>query len=155
MNLSTSLQTNLILDIRILIASHCQYIWYQFYRRDPEFSQYAKTSVGIQQYRLHFGGPIIDEYNNQVWRIFNKFHRENDLPAIIYHDKIETYYYNGKLHRDADQPAIVYHNRVEYYKHGLNHRDDDPQGNPQPAIIFTDGQLGYYKNGVKQNLLNL
>ena len=35
------------------------------------------------------------------------FHRDNDLPAVIYGPGSMIWYKNGKLHRDGGKPAIV------------------------------------------------
>jgi len=42
-----------------------------------------------------------------VWYKNKSYHRENDLPAIIYIDGSMSWYKNGKLHRDRDLPAII------------------------------------------------
>lgn len=36
----------------------------------------------------------------------------------------------------------------EYWYNGNRHRDDDANGNPQPAIIYKSISKYYYKNGI-------
>lgn len=142
MSLST-----LLLDIKIYISLLDPDTYYHLYSYDPEFSQYAKTHSAIKQYKLQFNTPITNKYGTQMYMLFNKLHREDDLPAAIYLDGSCSYFYNGRLHRDSDLPAITYQSRLEYYKHGKLHRDDDENGTPKPAIIWSDGTEVYFKNG--------
>ena len=47
------------------------------------------------------------------------FHRENDLPAVIYSNGSKEWYKNGKVHRDNDMPAVIYTNNSKFwYKNG-------------------------------------
>src|SRR5205085_11526473 len=51
--------------------------------------------------------------------------------------KTKTYYRNGMIYRDNDLPAIEYHNgSKKWYKNGKVHRDDD-----KPAMILL-GEIG-------------
>jgi len=73
-------------------------------------------------------------------------------PAYIDHYHNQYWYLKGKLHRDDDLPAVMYDNGdVAYYKNGLKHRDNDENGNPQPAVIYVNegGYKLYYKNGIE------
>jgi len=50
--------------------------------------------------KLKEPAPIIDEFGNQRW--VNKdgqFHRENDLPALIYKDGSKSWFKNGEFIR--------------------------------------------------------
>ena len=43
-----------------------------------------------------------------VWRNeYGEFHRDNDLPAIIYLNGDKYWYKNGKRHRYGDNPAVI------------------------------------------------
>jgi len=61
-------------------------------------------------------GPISEEDKKEIeltdWYIaFKKngrFHRDNDLPAIIYVNGSKYWYQNNLLHRDNDLPAIIW-----------------------------------------------
>lgn len=79
MSLST-----LLLDIKILIALLDPAIYYHLYRYDPEFSQYTKTLSARRQYKLQFNKPIIFTNHSEIWYLFNRKHREDDLPAVTY-----------------------------------------------------------------------
>lgn len=144
----STLLSTLILDIKIYIAVQHPKAYYHLYRYDKEFAEYAKTQSAIKQYIIQFNKPIISDFGNTIYYLFKRAHREDDLPAVIYYDGTGSYWYNGMIHRDLDLPAITYSNKVEYYKYGKLHREDDANGNPQPAIIWNNG-LGYYyyKNG--------
>ena len=83
-----------------------------------------------------------------LWYLNGKQHRDNDLPANVFHNRSKCWYQNGLLHRDNDLPAIV---RCDdgchvWYKNGLIHRDND-----LPAIIFADDEKQekqWYRNGL-------
>jgi len=70
--------------------------------------------------RLKEPAPIIDKHGTQRW--YNKagqFHRENDLPAVIWKDGTQVWYKNGKRHRDNDLPAIIGgQGYLAWYKNG-------------------------------------
>jgi len=59
--------------------------------------------------RLKEPAPIIDKDGTQRW--FNKdgqYHRDNDMPAVIWKDGSSLWAKNGNLHRDNDMPAAIY-----------------------------------------------
>ena len=68
-----------------------------------------------------FEEPTEINFNStMIWRNEDgEFHRENDLPAMIYSNGSKCWYKNGQFHRD----------------------------NNLPAIIFSDGGKTWYKNG--------
>jgi protein associated with RNAse G/E len=78
-------------------------------------------------------------------------HREDDKPAIIYHNGDKCWCRNGKLHRDGDKPAEVLNTiKVKtWYRDGQRHRDDR-----KPAVIRHTEEDGiieeYWINGVRQ-----
>ena len=61
------------------------------------------------------------------------FHRDDDLPAVIYVDSGKCWYKNGKIHRDGDNPAVDFDFPTIqiWYKNGKLHRDND-----LPAKIY-------------------
>lgn len=93
----------------------------------------------------------IINYGDKIWYKEGLIHRENDLPAIIEkYNKRQEWRINSKLHREGDLPAIIHSNGYcEYYKNGKRHRDDDINGNPQPAVIKSYSQILFFKNGVQ------
>lgn len=71
------------------------------------------------------------------------YHRDGDMPAMIFHDGSRSWYKNGKLHRDRDLPAVIDHDgTLGWYQNGERHRDND-----QPAVIDADGTRSWYRNG--------
>ena len=86
----------------------------------------------------------IDCFGNKYWKNKKgKFHRDGDLPAVIYVDGNKDYYTGGNLHREGDKPAIEFGNGSKvYYKNGKLHRDGD-----LPAFEHADGDRKFYKDG--------
>lgn len=86
------------------------------------------------------------EGGNHCWYLDGQYHRDLDLPAILYPDGRQDYYKYGKLHRDNDLPAIIYdiddNASKEWYQNGLLHRD-----NNLPARIRYDGSQYWYHHG--------
>jgi hypothetical protein len=63
--------------------------------------------------------PALIQNNDQHWYKNGKWHRDRDLPAVIYFDGVCCWYYDGTLHRDNDLPAIIHPNGYqEWYIHG-------------------------------------
>jgi len=93
----------------------------------------------------------VTSYGDKIWCKEGLIHRENDLPALIEKDdRRQEWRINGKLHREGDLPSIIYLNRYcEYYKNGKTHRDDDENGNPQPALIEHHKQIRFFKNDIE------
>jgi len=61
-------------------------------------------------------GPISEEELKEIvpkerlvlFKKNGEYHRDNDLPAVIYANGAKQWYQNGYLHRDNDLPAVVY-----------------------------------------------
>lgn len=153
---------DLILDIKIIIASYDDHVWYSMYKYDKEFTSYCKSSLGMKTYvqlftyiknnnteyylfnKLHsnYDHPAqIDIYGIQWWYYHGTMHRENDQPAIIC-DSWKRWYIHGNLHREKDQPALVMNSCKKWYIHGNLHREND-----QPAIIYASGIQEWYYHG--------
>ena len=140
---------DLILDIKILIASFDEIAWYNLYRVDDEFRQYVRTEEGCARF---IDLATIDEYECDEYgcyytskKIFGIIHYQhiNDIPAVIYDEGTQAWYKNGKLHRERDLPALVNADgNQEWYKNGKIHRDGD-----FPAIIYADGTQWWFKDG--------
>ena len=89
----------LILDVKILIASNDENLWYYFYRYDHEFNKYASTKCGKQTFINLFTVCTVektDEYTCEKYYLFGKLHRDT-LPAIIYSGKKCACIKNNKL----------------------------------------------------------
>ena len=73
-----------------------------------------------------------------------QLHRNNDEPALTC-SHVQCWCENGEWHRDGDLPALVYSNGTKkWYQHGKLHRV-----NNKPAAIFHDGRKQWWKNGVR------
>jgi hypothetical protein len=58
----------------------------------------------------------------------------------------ECWMQEGERHRDNDEPAVVYHDGArEWWWHGKRHRTDG-----KPAIIYANGAQAFYIDGVHQ-----
>ena len=52
--------------------------------------------------------------------------------------------WNWNKHRDEDEPALIWKDgSVVYYKNGVKHRDG------KPAVIFPDGYEEWWVNGIQ------
>ena len=79
----------------------------------------------------------------QVWTKKARYHRDNDLPAIILGNGSKRWYRNGEFHRDNDLPALMEADGTKkWYQNGLLHRDGG-----QPAVIYPGGRKRWYKDG--------
>jgi len=89
----------------------------------PRLGQTIDHGNGITQ--------TFDEYGNEIWNKDGKHHRDNDLPAVIYHNGSKVWYRNGLVHRDNDKPAVLWYDGSAYwYQDGVNTRSGG-----KPAII--------------------
>jgi hypothetical protein len=118
---------------------------------------------------------IITSSETQAWYKNGKYHRDNDLPAIIQSNGDKYWYKDGLMHRDNDLPAVVLSNGNKFwYQYGKYHRDNDlpaiallngnqhwyqngklHRENNMPAVIWPDGTQFYYKNGMFCNRSNI
>ena len=55
-----------------------------------------------------YGEYLEEKFGDVCHYKHGKFHRDNDLPAVVYANGDKYWYQNGKLHRDNDLPAIVW-----------------------------------------------
>lgn len=118
---------------------------------------YAVNNIVVRK-ESDYGEFWFDEYG--------RYHRDNDLPAIIYSDGRKEWYQNGEKHRGNDLPAVIHKNGTqEWYQYNKLHRDDLPavigydgtqewyqngryhRDNDLPAIIYSDGRKEWYQNG--------
>jgi len=83
-----------------------------------------------QRYYRNFDG---------IWQL----HREDDLPAIVYTDGHQAWYWKGQAHRENDLPAVKFANGDQLWCfHGQYHR-----ANGQPAYVYADGHQEWWVNG--------
>jgi hypothetical protein len=50
-----------------------------------------------------------------VWCRNGKYHRDDDLPAIVFPNGTKEWYQDGLFHRDGDMPAVEYSNGTKYW----------------------------------------
>ena len=70
---------------------------------------------------------VSEEYDNTTYMIFDRFHREDDLPAVTQYsneDIQQEWWINGMRHRENDQPAICSSSYCERRYRGMRYRDD-------------------------------
>jgi len=102
-------------------------------------------------YNYHKNKECLDLFNSCIYGKNNQstffllkgyFHRNNNLPAVIYSNDYQVeYWVNGHLHRE-DGPAKIGNILIEYWVNGEKHRK-----NGKPAIQWRDGHEEYWVNG--------
>ena len=61
---------------------------------------------------------IVGYFGNKYWYLNNKLHRENDLPAIEYHNGTKYWYLNDKLHREKGPATELVNGIKQWYWNG-------------------------------------
>ena len=125
---------DLVFDIKIFIASFDADAWFRLTLIDDEFKSYSCCPKGIKHFKQLFTQPI--KFDDHIeYKLLNRIHRDNDLPAIIYSNGTQEWYRNGRRHRNNDRPAVIYSNGTqEWFQNGQLHRDND-----QPTLICANG----------------
>lgn len=123
------------------------------YANDIEiWSMLAVFNESFRGYTIRNRKPFIAQFTiintdeiSTEYMIFNKFHREDDQPAVVtIGDDSETHEWwcNGDRHRDGDLPALIIFgdagNSYEWWWYGQRHRDGD-----RPAVISADSNEWY------------
>lgn len=79
-----------------------------------------------------------------VWQLEdNMYHRDNDLPAIIYPNGGQEWWVNGNRHRDNGLPAVSYPRYRSWWVDDKRHRVGGP------AVTYVDGRQEWWENGVR------
>ena len=113
------------------------------HRLNKKLYEYLHEPVRYLHICKKFTVLSIDIINCHIYKLFDKRHRDNDLPAIIYPSGGKEWYQYGKCHRDEDKPAVIYADGIKlWYKNGERHRD----GN-KPAVIDADGTKEWWQLG--------
>jgi hypothetical protein len=135
--------TDLLLDVKTLIASCDEWTWYLMYRFDAEFRAYAMSEHARQQFvELFTVRTKTGDY--EKYALFGECHREGDLPAFIETSGSQWWFMGGKPHRDGDKPAITHADGTQlWFRHGQLHREGD-----LPAVISNNGTRARFVNGV-------
>ena len=86
--------------------------------------------------------PLILPDGTQEWYQCYRWHRDNDLPAVIYPNGSRLWYNRGKLHRDGDNPAVINADGTQmWYQNGKLHRVG------LPSVILSNGNQKWHRNG--------
>ena len=73
-----------------------------------------KSRINKSKYRLE----IINNYGRYYLKN-NDFHREKDLPAVIWEDGSKFWLKNGSFHRDNGKPSHIYPSgKVAWWENG-------------------------------------
>ena len=76
---------------------------------------YHKETGHLKKKVQYHGTVIVEEHFDKT----GLYHREYGLPARIYSDGGEQYYFHGKRHRGHFEPAVIYSNgQKEYWVYG-------------------------------------
>lgn len=114
-----ALLLDLILDIRIKIASYNESVFYWMYLYDDEFKEYAHTIEGVKSY---VSLAVVKTITNVhiSYRIFDVAHSIFDEPSVITKSGIKAWYKNGLLHRTNNMPAVIWPDGTgEYWINGF------------------------------------
>ncbi len=85
----------------------------------------------------------VDANGNQFWKNeAGEYHRDEDLPAIIYSNSYQAWCQNGRLHRSGG-PAAIGADGQAWYQNGKRHRLDGP------ARIWKNGSVEWWINGIE------
>ncbi len=74
----------------------------------------ANFSIIVEHY------TVKEELFDRIRYIFcGQCHRDNDLPAATYANRMQQWWQRGKRHRDNDLPAIIFaHGTQQWWQHG-------------------------------------
>ncbi len=93
-----------------------------------EYDEEMKAKVWWKYHVVHDYGET---------NLMKVFHRDNDLPAIVYDNGSLKWYWNGDLHRpkgpkgEGDNPSVAHPDGTNHwFKNGKRHRDND-----LPAVV--------------------
>jgi hypothetical protein len=123
-----------------------------------------KDDSGVDVYRV-----VNDGYGEIIHYRNNVYHRDNDLPAVVYLDEYKHWYQgglhhrdndlpayenntgtkiwfkHGKVHRDGDKPAIINNSYKAWVKNSQFHRDETVDGITLPAVVYEDGSKFWFQ----------
>ncbi len=143
---------DLLIEIKIIIASFDQEAWIKLVIWDDSFRQYAYSDNGrarfIELFTIVKTTRFYDASAIGSWEIFGTLHREL-LPAMLDGRGNVLWYRGGVQHRE-DGPAVITSDGSQlWYQHGDLHRDDGP------AIITSLGDKQWYQYGCHMARTNL
>lgn len=107
----------------------------------------------VEDFPLGYTGMIEDQSGNKRWYVEGIIHRDNDLPAMIYKNGNQLWFFYGKRHRVGAPAEIlvakgifadaVVLNTTRWYVGGKLHRLDGPAVEPETGENqwYLDGEL--------------
>ncbi len=142
---------DLLIEIKIIIASFDQEAWIKLVLYDSAFCEYAYTVRGKQLFiklfttmQVVISMPIT--HTVREWRIFDKLHR-NDGPANIDENGNQYWYQNDQVHRDNGPAEVYASGTLIWCQHGQYHRHDGPA-----MISVNGGYYEWYYNGKRHRI---
>jgi hypothetical protein len=142
----------ILLDIKKVIASYNEDVYFKMTRIDDEFKEFAFSDIGKRHFVRLFKKVGMDIEANKYTSIFGRKHSFNDEPASINRfSGVKIWYYNGLRHRpdqdgQSDLPAYESRYCNMWYKNGLKHREGD-----LPTVVSA-GILEWHYNGLLHRL---
>lgn len=100
---------NLIMDVKIYVASQHEKAWTRMVFFDEEFKIFAHTNEGIRQFIKQF--TVIQD---QRTYLLGYIHSVDDTPSLVTND-ITRWTCKGISHRANDLPAVIYKNGHNYW----------------------------------------
>jgi hypothetical protein len=91
---------------------------------------------GVQCWGIRYGDgePQTVNHLGTLCAVNFHFHRDNDLPAVVYPDGTCEWWFDGKRHRENDNPSTIYADGSQFWhQYGRLHRAN------KPAITRPDG----------------
>lgn len=135
----------LIFDIKYNIAKISPHVWVIFAIYDAEFREYSRSQFGIIRFRQLF--TISTKHNYGIeYTLLGLPHNEGDMPAIITNSGDKYWYKSGLLHRDDDLPAVMYVDRLEWWVNGTRCRPND-----LPAVVSGHHKIWYDKGVIHRS----
>lgn len=114
-----SLVTSLLLIIKDVIFITYYFFEQWKFKRVTNKDNKLKIKLFLTQQSLHNTGHI-------CWFKDDLLHRENDLPAIEWHNGCKEWYWEGKKHRKNGPAVIGLNGYGEWWFEGKKHREDGP-----------------------------
>jgi hypothetical protein len=75
-------------------------------------------------------GKIVEPTSTR-WYKDDKLHRDNDLPAIEYHNGRKVWIQNGKWHRVSGPAVVRLHDIVEYWVNDIQLTKEEWENHPE------------------------
>ncbi|MEI8270277.1 MAG: hypothetical protein WCG45_02820 [bacterium] len=78
----------------------------------------------------------------EAWYKNGDFHRDNDLPAVIFANRNKEFWKNGRLYQFLEYP----NGTKEWYCWNVLHKEDGP------AVIYPNGDVEYWYTGNRHRI---